>query len=223
MIEDECEYEDYLPLKEIDFGRIYQLFHSLVLFDDVYLNMQGMNVALVDPLITQHEHSLLRRYIEIERTPTDECMLVSALSQMWIFALYELLRTWRGRILQLKKLDENGGLAEFIRRKEIDEMNMSAHYRASQARRMNENAEFKDQMLGQLELMAPVINMVDSIRVNLAKHEIPGRKNYTPRMPGYGRIDMRCGAMNFEIITKHEEFLYINRRDIADALRTIEI
>lgn len=70
---------------------------KIVFFDDVFLNMQGMNIGVADSFITQDEYELLREYLEIEKTPFDSAMLVSALSQMWVFALYELLRQWRER------------------------------------------------------------------------------------------------------------------------------
>jgi hypothetical protein len=75
---------------------------TLPLFDDLFLSMQGQNVMVVDFYLRDLEHDLLRRLVEIERTPFPETLIVSALSQMWIFAVYELLRTWRQRIRYLK-------------------------------------------------------------------------------------------------------------------------
>jgi hypothetical protein len=68
------------------------------LFDDLFLSMQGQNVMLVDLYLRDLERDLLRELIEIERTPLPATLIVSALSQMWIFAVYELLRTWRQRV-----------------------------------------------------------------------------------------------------------------------------
>ena len=53
-------------------------------------------------------------YIDIERTPSDTAMFVSAQSQMWIFALYELLRTWRSRTRKLIKWKENGAIPQVM-------------------------------------------------------------------------------------------------------------
>ena len=72
---------------------------NLPLFEDLFLNMQGQNVMLVDFYLHDLERDLLREYVEIERTPFPVTLIVSALNQMWIFALYELLRTWRQRVL----------------------------------------------------------------------------------------------------------------------------
>jgi hypothetical protein len=66
---------------------------NLPLFDDLFLSMQGQNVMLVDFYLRDLERDLLRELVEIERTPFPATLIVSALSQMWIFAVYELLRT----------------------------------------------------------------------------------------------------------------------------------
>ncbi len=51
-----------------------------------------------------------REYIEIERTPAQQAMFVSAQSQLWIFALYELLGTWRQRIRKLRSWSNSGAI-----------------------------------------------------------------------------------------------------------------
>ena len=57
----ECRDDAYLPLDEIDFARTQMVFRSLALFDDVYLNMQAMNLAINDSFITDQEYALLPR------------------------------------------------------------------------------------------------------------------------------------------------------------------
>lgn len=44
-----------------------------------------------------------------------------------------------------------------------------------------------------------MINMIDALRVNLAKHEVKGESDMRPRMPVYGRINGYCGALDFEV------------------------
>ena len=68
-MDDPGNYDEYPPLIDIDFSRINVVFRQLVLFDDMFLNMQGMNVAIVDSLVTDQEYDLLREYFETERTP----------------------------------------------------------------------------------------------------------------------------------------------------------
>src|SRR5258706_2878011 len=71
---------------------------SLPLFDDIYLKMQATNLDVVDDFLEQQEHQLLEELFEQERTPIPITVFVTALSQMWGFAVYELMRTWRQRV-----------------------------------------------------------------------------------------------------------------------------
>lgn len=57
--------------------------------------------------------------------------------------------------------------------------------------------------------------------MNLAKHCAPGKDNLLPSTPGYGRINMLCGAMDYELINKDGSYYVLNRRDIADGLRKV--
>jgi hypothetical protein len=55
---DEYEPGDDLPYQGqdgIDFSRMWSVFRELPLFDDTYLNMQAMNIAMVDRFITAQE------------------------------------------------------------------------------------------------------------------------------------------------------------------------
>ena len=68
-----------------------------LLGDDPYLRMQAYNLSIVDQFIMQIESELLRSWFQEEQRSPADGMFVSAQSQMWIFAAYELLRTWRER------------------------------------------------------------------------------------------------------------------------------
>ena len=56
-----------------------------------------MNIAVSDQALRNWEAALIREYLEADRTPMESAMFVSAFSQLWLFGLYELLRTWRER------------------------------------------------------------------------------------------------------------------------------
>ena len=56
--------------------------------------------------------------------------------------------------------------------------------------------------------------------MNLAKHAAPGNDSIIPRA-GYSRINMFCGAMDYELINKDGAFEILNRREIADELRSV--
>ena len=212
----------YEPVDEIDFGRIYSLMRDAVLFDDHFLGMQAMNIAIVDQYITDCEAELLRELRQTERTPTESGIFVSAQSQMWIFALYELLRTWTGRINRLLKWRETGGLDTMIDNLATEEGVASFHLKRH-AERVKASPEFGDLMKAHQSLFAPVYQMTRDIRVNLAKHEVPGKPNRVPRSPGYGRINSLCGSLDYEVVSQDGSRRYLNRRDIADALRAVEL
>ena len=150
-------------------------------------------------------------------------MFVSALSQMWIFALYELLRTWRGRIRSLKKWKESGAIPEMLRRLENNDHNLGALMKSRHLERTRDEPEFYVEMTKHFDAMEHVFRMTESIRVNLAKHEIPGKPNSVVRAPGYGRINGHCGALDFDLDMGDNSYQFINRRDIAEALRRVEV
>jgi hypothetical protein len=150
-------------------------------------------------------------------------MFVSALSQMWIFALYELLRTWRGRIRALKKWKESGAIPEMLKRLERKDHSLGALMKSRHLERVRDDPSFVAKMTSHLDAMENVLRMTEGIRINLAKHEVPGKSNVVVRAPGYGRINGLCGALDFELDMGDNSYQLINRRDIAEALRRVDV
>jgi hypothetical protein len=68
MPENEANDDTWIEEDDIDRIPIINKFRQMPLFDNVFLNMQAMNVALVDDFIRKQERLLLNLYIEIERT-----------------------------------------------------------------------------------------------------------------------------------------------------------
>lgn len=81
-----------------------------LLGNDPFLRMQAFNLSMVDQFIGDLERQLLQKLIDEERTPLPDAAFLSAQSQMWLFAVYELLRTWRERAHEMLKWAHNGGL-----------------------------------------------------------------------------------------------------------------
>lgn len=224
MCDDHDErYLKYKHVEDIDPSKMLHVFRNISLFDDMFLNMQAMNITVVDMFIAQTEYDLLREYFEIERTPTDSAVFVSAQSQMWIFAVYELLRTWRARVIKLMKWKDEGKLDEQIARFSETENSLADHMQLEHIERMRSESEFYEKVKSDREKVFPLINMIDNLRVNLAKHEVKGKSDMRPRMPGYGRINMYCGALDFEVDIGDGSYHVMNRRDIADAIRELKI
>jgi len=218
------EHEDEYPyLENIDFSRMYVVFRSLPLFDDMFLNMQGMNISINDNFITEQEYALLHEYIEIEKTPTQRALFVSAQSQMWIFALYELFRTWQQLMRKLRIWKDSGALDQMLGRVQSDTHNLGALMRSQHIEWVRDYPKAVDKMHEYQELLEPVYKMTSSIRMNLAKHEVQGKPNIVLRAPGYGRINGLCGALDFELDLGDNSYRLINRRDIAEALRSVKL
>src|SRR6266704_2447173 len=113
-MEDEFDDNDenlppYRDRADIGLSEFVEALGSLQLMDDPYLRMQIYNLSIVDQFIMELEEEVLRKLLHDERTPP-ETMFLSAQSQMWIFAAYELMRTWRERIRDVLVLHKNGGL-----------------------------------------------------------------------------------------------------------------
>ncbi len=95
---DDSSDENEESLEEADSSSgvgIAEALRTLPLFDEPYLHMQAMNLDIIDRFLLDQERHLLHEYMELERTPFPSTVFVSALSQLWLFGLYELLRTWR--------------------------------------------------------------------------------------------------------------------------------
>ena len=226
IVDDPHDYEEHdeLPYKgwnDLDFSVITMGMKWLPFFeDDLYLGMQAMNVGVVDSVITEYEYALLREWFEIEKTPTESAMAVSAMSQMWIYGLYEVLRMWRDRRFQFRKLHDNGGIEPKISgMSDDDPINLTIETRKKQLLRFKDDATYRDKIEETWESIEPIYRMIELFRMNLAKHCAPGKDGIMPRAPGYGRINRWCGSMDYELIDQNGYYITMNRRDIADALR----
>jgi len=213
---------------QLDFRIITTRIKKLPFFeDDVFLGMQAMNVGIVDQIITQYEYVLLREYNVIERTP-DSTMAVSALSQMWIYALYEVLRMWRDRKFEFEKLWKNGGIEPKVKDMVDDPLNHTINARKQQMLRFNNDASYRERIDTVWKGIEEIFRATELIRINLSKHCAPGKDNIISMSPGYARINDWCGSMDFQLVEKNRDYTeidsdryytFLNRRDIADALR----
>lgn len=112
--------------------------------DDVYLGMQAMNIGVMDSIATDFEYQLLREYFEIEKTPLETAMAVSALSQMWVYGLYEVLRMWRDRRFQFDKLFKNGAIdLKIDGMSDLDPLNLTIEVRKDQLKRYKCQADYR--------------------------------------------------------------------------------
>jgi hypothetical protein len=214
----------YRPISEISFSALNEAFCNLhLLGDDPYLRMQAFNLSLVDQFIAQLEKEVLDKLIDEERTPLAEAAFLCAQSQMWIFAAYELLRTWRQRCNDMIKWHENGGLELKLKvlEEDIGYLHFGKSYRAAQIRKTLEDPSVILQIHDDQRRTHMLFLRLEAIRVSLAKHEVRGRKGSVALAPGYGRINQWCGSLDYELENGQYSMGYINRRDIADEIRAL--
>lgn len=208
-----------------------EVLRDLPLLDEVFLGMQAMNVDLVDDYLEEQEERLLQEYIERERAPIPTALFVSALSQMWVFAAYELVRTWRERVQEilqwartLATLDgDERAAAVAAKREEIER-------RASEARDAEvrwqvfervDDPGFVEELRSALNRTEVAYHAVEAVRLTLAKHEVPRRRGVWAGAPGYGRIDMSNGSIYWQLELGRNEVAIVSRNDLADALRAL--
>lgn len=190
---------------------------NLPLFDDLFLSMQGQNVMLVDFYLRDLERDLLRELIEIERTPVPDTLFVSALSQMWIFAVYELLRTWRQRVRDLKRDAQKPTGAH------PGHSSLAGLYYKDQLARLRKKPAYAQELDRALRRVEPLFARIESLRMNLAKHEVPKMHRVPAMAPGYGRIDGMTGSISWQVDLGSNYVDLVSRRSIADQLRSLVI
>ena len=213
----------YCRPEEIDRHDLRNALSGLQVFDDdLYLRMQAFNLGIIDQFIMEIEYKVLKRIFEDERTPS-EAYFLSAQSQMWIFAAYELMRTWRQRAKDILKWSDNGGLETKLKVYETDigYQHIGRDIRAAQIKRVLDDNSIVDKIRDDIRLTHILFSRTEAIRVAIAKHEVGGRKGSVALMPGYGRINKWCGSLDYDLGNGVVGLMYINRRDIADGIRAL--
>lgn len=193
-----------------------------LLGDDPYLRMQATNVGLVDIFLNGLEADLLREQAEAEGTQLSAAF-VATQSQMWIFATYELLRTWRQRARDTIRLIQSGGVEKRIAvlEKDLGYRHYGRLMRAEQLRRVAARPDAVEVLETDQRRIHVTFGYMNALRVALAKHEVRGVKDSVAFAPGYGRINTWCGAIDFELSADWGIYGTLNHRDIADGLRAM--
>jgi hypothetical protein len=181
--------------------------------------------VLIDFYLQDLERDLLREYIEIERTPLPATLIVSALNQMWIFAVYELLRTWRQRVRDLRQEAQKVPVPAIAGAEDTEPAleELAVVFRQGQLKRLRDEAGFADEVNEAYDRVEPLFRRIEALRMNLAKHEVPKMKGVPALAPGYGRIDMMSGSMVWQVDLGNMTVDMVSRRSLADQLREIVI
>lgn len=209
--------------------------------ENVFLNMQAQQVAVLDQHVSAHEASFLGLWEEREKFPAMESMFLIAVSQCWVFSLYELLRTWRqlGRecIAHADEAQRVGGASDAqeritalrqrrlanLERPEASEGMQEAYYVRFLERAASE-PEFVANLKWSIERVEPVFRRLEALRITLAKHEVAktagSGRTY---MPPYARGDSSTGSMMWLIEDKDGGSEFVSRRSIADSVRALTV
>ena len=201
---------------------------GIPLCDDLWLGMQARNIAIVDfGIIRDMEDSALAAYMEHERTPTDILLPLSALSQMWIFSLYEFLRTWRQRADELIEIATNyatqaeADRAAFLKSavKKAEEKEkfilIAPRFYSEHAKQISD-PKFVESLKGYYAATEGLFRSVEALRVTLAKHEVPKTRGLIAEAPGYGRMSYADGSMYWFITLKDNSQIKVDRREVSD-------
>jgi hypothetical protein len=217
-------------VRERDFN-LHTWFATIPMTDDVYLGMQAQNIARVEMAVLR----LWESYVldEQRADPGDvqgpKYRELMALSQMWVFGLYEILRTWRERAKKLMDFEDE--LKKFPTQAERDA------YLAMIIVEAKESAKHVDQLpvyypdhvakIVDSDFMRSVrdyyANMRDlwqelgAVRIAAAKHQLPGKRGVLAPAPGISLPSQYTGSMCWQVLVGNkQEKRTIERRDLAD-------
>lgn len=196
---------------------------SLVLLsDDLAMVSQAYNVGTVDKFIMSLEMDFLRsRFVEDRpREMLGGGLFLSAQTEMWIFAAYELLRSWRERAKLALKLHENGGLdakiSHLARKPDWDYASLMV---ARQLTQVRDDPSLVGKIKDDLRRSHVPFHLIEWVRVQLAKHQEPGNSKSFIR--SHPMMDRDTGSLNYQLTQGPLILDTLSRRDLADALRNL--
>ncbi len=214
---------------------IWHVLRDLPLGDEPYLGMQALNLQITDAFLENQEAQLLAEYMHDERTPIQSTLFVSALSQMWVFALYEFLRTWRQRVKDVlqwaKEIQATPAPARDARlaskRAEIAaraaEPDGAAVFFAPAYDDAATDPTSIETLQNAIDRTERLFRRIEALRVSLAKHEIPRMRGSRAMAPGYGRIDMQTGSIYWMVSLGGKEVDLVSRQTLADECRRLAL
>ncbi len=215
----------YRDVAEIGRADLYEALLTLAGFsENPMLVMQASQLCLVDNMLNGIEQEVISHQFD-EEPPRGKIALLQSLSPMWIFAAYELLRTWRQRCEEVIKLAENAGfnLKASSLERDLGYRHYDRELRAKQLRDAEERPEMVEQMRIDLRRTEMGFTQLEFIRVAIAKHEVSkkGPKKPIAFAPGLALINRHCGSMEYEMSNGGSIIGFVTRRDIAETIRFI--
>jgi hypothetical protein len=223
--DDNDDQPRYRAVGDIGKSDLYDALMGVAGFgENPYLATQARQLCLVDNMLNDLEQDVLARRLD-DDPPRGAIATLAALSPMWIYSAYELMRTWRQRCEEVVKLAENSGIelkATHLER-DLGYRHYDRELRAQQLRDAQERPELVDQMRLDLRRTEMGFTRLEFLRVALAKHEVSKKGNKKPIAfaPGFALPNRWCGSMEYELSNGGAIIGYITRRDVAETIRFI--
>jgi hypothetical protein len=234
-MDEEQEGEDLHELIDVpkDFSVITWA-GTIPMCDDLWLRMQAQHIAAVDIGIVRPLELHTARKIFNEEGYLDVMMALNGVGQMWLFALYEFLRTWRQRAKLVLKLAEQYSATKlakqqaFIEKAVADAKVKQKHIHTASvyyARHISliADQEFVGSVRDYFEKTDGWFSVIEELRMNLAKHEVPKSKGLVAEAPGYARMDQVTGTLYWQFIASNGGLEKIDRRDAANFFLGIKV
>ncbi|MDB5990594.1 MAG: hypothetical protein JWQ10_1997 [Herbaspirillum sp.] len=216
----------YLAPADISAGRLHLALGQLCfLQSDPYFRTQAFNLDMTDRFIMELEYATLREWFDTESTPP-EAYFLGAQSQMWIFAAYELQRSWREWASEIKKWSATGGLNHKLasmKSQAEDFSHFGIEAKIDQLEEVIAKPELVPLIVAHLDHTYTSFKMLEFLRVALAKNQVSGKPKLIPSMPTHGRINKECGALDYELQNGKYIIGQMSRRDVADAIRGLDL
>jgi len=208
---------------------LHDVLRSLPLVDqDHYIGMQATNLAIVASMLEPMEDDVAGEHAYTDRLPLEGFMRVSALSQLWIFGVYEFLRTWRQwvediliRCNNLDRLDAEGRKERL--KQDLEELGRASPSSpgglpySSAFERAAVDSGYQQRLQEALYRSDLPFRRIEAVRVHLAKHEVPKGNEYGSGA-GYARIDIDR-SVQFHVPLGDNEITMVSRRGIERDLR----
>ncbi|UXA57870.1 hypothetical protein M0D47_03085 [Xanthomonas prunicola] len=190
-----------------------------LLGDDLAMRSQAFNLAMVDKFIMGLEMNYLRSRFteELPREP-GSAVFLSAQTEMWIFAAYELMRSWRERAKLAIRLAENGGLgAKISHLLAKPDWDYGGRMVARQLSRVRDEPEILPRVRDDVRRSHIPFHLLEWVRVQLAKYQEPGNEKSFVRT--HPMMDRETGSLNYELTRGQVILEVLSRRQLADLMR----
>lgn len=207
---------------------------TIPLCDDLWLSMQAQHIAAVEVAIIRPLELQAARTIFAEEPYAHIMMPLNGVSQMWLFSLYEFMRTWRQRADKILKLSDQYQKTKATKRGEFLEKTIadaegkekhifSAMTFYSKHIARIDNKKFVAAVQAYWDKTNDFFHWIEGLRMNLAKHEVPKLKGMVAEMPGYARMDLITGTLYWQYIDTHGGLAKLDRREAANFFLGIEV